>query len=180
MNRNPFAHCPSCGRPGPEFHGEKHLLCPHCGFEFFQNVAAAVGAMIRRDDGAILWVERARDPGRGLLDLPGGFVDPGESLEEALCRECREELDVEIVSSSYFASNPNRYLYKGVEYRTADAFFFATMKGFLHFNPEEIAGIRWARPAELRAEDLAFESLRALLSRLREGTADGFGLPSIP
>lgn len=166
MNRNPFAHCPSCGRPGPEFHGEKRLLCSHCGFEFYQNVAAAVGALIRREDGAILWVERSRDPGLGLLDVPGGFVDPGETLEEALLRECREELDVDVHSIEYFVSRSNRYLYRNITYRTADVFFFAKISDVPRINPEEIAGIRWARPDELQAGDLAFESLRSLLSLL--------------
>lgn len=55
----------------------------------------AVGAIAVRD-GCLLMVRRARDPGRGLWSLPGGRVERGELLEEAVAREVREETGVEV------------------------------------------------------------------------------------
>jgi ADP-ribose pyrophosphatase YjhB (NUDIX family) len=57
----------------------------------------AVGAVVLRGDGAVLLVQRARPPLEGAWSLPGGKVEAGESLAEALRREVREEtgLDVE-------------------------------------------------------------------------------------
>lgn len=49
-----------------------------------------------------------------MWDMPGGFVDPDESLEGSLGRELQEELGVEATSFKYIASNPNRYDYGGV------------------------------------------------------------------
>lgn len=167
MRGHPFAFCPRCGKPDPDFRDGKQVLCPHCGFEMFMNVASAVGALIRREDGRILWVVRARDPGRGLLDVPGGFVDPGESLEEALCRECREELGTNIHSLKFLASKANRYPYKDVDYVTTDAYFFASIESAIHPEAEEILRVLWAHPAELQQEELAFDSLRALLLLLQ-------------
>lgn len=167
MRGNPFAHCPGCGRPGPDFREGKVLVCGGCGFEFYVNAAAAVGALIRREDGRILWVVRAREPGRGLLDVPGGFVDPGESLEEALCRECREELGTNVHSLKFFTSRPNQYLYGGIDYTTVDAFFFATVESVVRPEAEEILQVVWARPTELKADDMAFNSLRGLLVELQ-------------
>jgi 8-oxo-dGTP diphosphatase len=57
----------------------------------------AVGAVIV-EDGALLMVQRARDPGRGLWSIPGGRVEHGEYLSDALAREVKEEtnLDIEV------------------------------------------------------------------------------------
>jgi ADP-ribose pyrophosphatase YjhB (NUDIX family) len=53
-----------------------------------------VGAVIFRDDGAVLLVKRDREPGKGRWSLPGGAVELGETLMEALKREVREEASI--------------------------------------------------------------------------------------
>jgi len=50
----------------------------------------AVGAVVE-SGGSLLMVQRGRSPGKGLWSLPGGRVEPGESLEEAVAREVLEE-----------------------------------------------------------------------------------------
>lgn len=62
-------------------------------------------------------------PRAGTLDLPGGFVDPGESVEESLRREVREETGGEVAEAAYLFSLPNIYLFSGMEVHTADMFF---------------------------------------------------------
>ncbi len=56
----------------------------------------AVGAVVLRDDGAVLLVRRARPPLAGTWTLPGGKVEPGETLEAAVVRELREETGLEV------------------------------------------------------------------------------------
>lgn len=51
----------------------------------------AASAVITDESGRILLVRRGREPGRGLWSVPGGKVEPGESLQEAAVREVREE-----------------------------------------------------------------------------------------
>lgn len=84
-----FTHCPGCGARRPE--RAEPLSC-RCGFHYYFNPAVAVGGLITDADGRMLFIRRARDPGRGKLGLPGGFVDAGESAEEALRREVEEEV----------------------------------------------------------------------------------------
>jgi ADP-ribose pyrophosphatase YjhB (NUDIX family) len=56
-----------------------------------QPVVPCVGAVVRDDAGRLLLIQRGHDPHRGLWSLPGGRIEPGESPEEAVVREVREE-----------------------------------------------------------------------------------------
>src|SRR3954466_12295448 len=56
-----------------------------------QPVVPCVGAVVRDAAGRLLLVRRGHAPGRGLWSLPGGRVEPGESVEQAVAREVREE-----------------------------------------------------------------------------------------
>ena len=55
-----------------------------------------VGAVVRDDAGRLLLIRRGHEPSRGLWSLPGGRVEPGETLEEAVVREVREETGLEV------------------------------------------------------------------------------------
>ena len=82
-----FKFCPVCGQPTFVIHNEKAKECTHCGFVYYFNPSSAVACFIRNEAGELLLVRRAKDPGKGTLDLPGGFVDMYESAEEAAARE---------------------------------------------------------------------------------------------
>lgn len=85
------------------------LLCPHCGkvVENYRNPFPTVDVIIEVEGGIVL-IQR-KNPPYGWA-LPGGFVDYGESLEEAAIREAKEEisLDVELVSQLGAYSDPDR------------------------------------------------------------------------
>jgi len=166
---NPFRFCPSCAMAGGEWKNNREYRCPSCGFRFFQNVAAACGVLIEHE-GRFLFLERAKAPGKGLLGLPGGFVDPGESVEVALAREIAEEIGGSVGTPSFLASFPNRYLFAGVEYHTCDLYFKASLAGTperLRADPDEVASLRWLTYDQVQFDDLAFPSLQALWASLR-------------
>jgi len=175
MPRTPavlFRHCPDCGAPDPSFHEHKRLQCPSCGFEYFHNVATAAGCIILVKD-QVLLVVRAQEPARGKLALPGGFVDPGERVEEAILRECREEIGwTPSGPLSFLASFPNEYVYKRVRYNTCDLFFVVSAPELrvegMQVDPHEVAGVRLASAADIAAADLAFESTRQALRLFSE------------
>ena len=79
------------------------MKCPNCGSEIkkFRNPVPTVDVIIENNGGVVL-VKR-KNPPHGWA-LPGGFVDYGESLEEAARREAREETGLEIVISGQFHS----------------------------------------------------------------------------
>lgn len=160
-------HCPNCGLQSFEFDGNKVYRCKACQYEFFFNAATAVGALIV-NDGKLLTGVRARAPGQGLLDLPGGFVDPDESLEQALKRELDEELSIAPSSMKYFSSGSNRYLYNKVEYTTCDVFFICDVDSFEGMQAnDDISEYRWVPLDEITLSAFAFKSVQNVVEKLK-------------
>jgi ADP-ribose pyrophosphatase YjhB (NUDIX family) len=164
-----FHYCPVCASAGIQFEARKRFHCPDCGFVYYHNTAAASGCVISNGEAVVVLV-RGKDPASGKLDLPGGFVENGEGVLEGLRRECQEELGLDLNAVapgrefSFLASFPNTYPYKGVVYYTCDLFFTITAPGLrledMCPDPSEIAEVRLVKPADIRLEDMAFESTR--------------------
>jgi ADP-ribose pyrophosphatase YjhB (NUDIX family) len=168
-----FRYCPACGSPEIRFERGKVFRCP-CGFVYYHNTAAATGCIISVG-ATVLFLVRGKEPARGKLDLPGGFVDPGEGAIEGLRRELREEIDWEPPAETdikLFASFPNLYPYKNIVYNTCDLFFTLSAPGLtekdLRLAENEITGVRFVRPGDLNMKDLAFESTRRALRAFTE------------
>ncbi len=94
-------YCPKCGYKTFESDEEKSYKCSRCNFQFFVNVASAVTAIIRNSKNEILFTIRKHDPVKGTLDLPGGFTEYGETGEEAITREVKEELNLDLTKITY-------------------------------------------------------------------------------
>jgi ADP-ribose pyrophosphatase YjhB (NUDIX family) len=159
-----FIYCPSCGSKKIVFDQIHRFSCPDCGFVYYQNTAAATGCVISTRQGIMLLV-RGKDPAKGKLDLPGGFVDPGEGAFEGLRRELREEIGWEPEAAfKLFASFPNIYPYKNIVYNTCDLFFTIDAPDLteadLKLEAAEIAGIQFVKPAGINLDDMAFESTK--------------------
>lgn len=167
-----FNLCPICGGKNVEYKNMRKWVCADCGFDLYNNVASAVGLIIANSNGEILFEKRGKEPRKGFLALPGGFVDPDETAEEACLRECREELGVIPKNLKYAGSFPNTYEYKNFTYKTCDLFFEAELDGE-NFNPqeEEVSGL--VRVPVKTKDDilnapLAFESAKHILLKWLE------------
>ena len=125
-----FRYCPRCGAPELQHPHDRALHCPQCELTYFHNVAAAVACIVLDDRNHILSVRRAREPAKGTLDLPGGFVDPHESAEAAARRELQEETGIVPQSLRYLFSLPNTYPYSGIDVFTADLFYLVRVPDF--------------------------------------------------
>ncbi len=138
------------------------MICTACSFRLYFNPAVAVAVFIQRDDGSILLIRRAKDPGAGLLAPPGGFIDIGERAESAVHREILEEVGIRICGLKFLCSQPNEYLFDGVTYPVLDLFFTAQpLETEGHCDPEEVRAVEWHPATTLRSEALAFPSMRA-------------------
>jgi ADP-ribose pyrophosphatase YjhB (NUDIX family) len=74
----------------------RRIVCPHCGYVAYYNPKPAAGAIPVDPEGRVILLRRGFDPGQGLWTFPGGFVDLGESVEDAARRETEEELGMAI------------------------------------------------------------------------------------
>lgn len=90
-------YCPRCAHPlTDEFlFGRVRRVCPDCGFIFFRDPKVAAGVLVEQE-GKVLLVQRAVDPKQGWWCIPSGFVEYGESPEEAAIRECKEETGLDV------------------------------------------------------------------------------------
>lgn len=86
--------------------------CTGCGNLSFLNSKPAVELLLFDQDGKALIAKRGIEPAKGKYDLPGGFVELGETLEEALLREVKEELDLnrdDFTKPKFLLSNTGNY-----------------------------------------------------------------------
>ena len=166
-----FCFCPRCATEGPRIEHDRQLRCDACGLRFFFNTAAAAAAFIFAGEELILCV-RAHDPGRGLWDVPGGFIEFDETIEEGLRREIREELNIEVSDLRYLTSSPNDYLFADIPYKTADLFFVGVA-----LNPadlkaaDDVEAIVRIDPFAVDASLFAFESSRRAFAVLLKSLA---------
>jgi NAD+ diphosphatase len=96
--------CGRCGAGTERKAAELARVCSRCGLQQFPRISPAVIVRIERGDQLLL----ARSPhfAPGVYSTLAGFVEPGESLEETVAREVREEVGVEVRNIRYFGSQP--------------------------------------------------------------------------
>lgn len=88
-----FQFCPVCGSNHFEINNIKSKKCKDCGFSYYLNPSSATVALILNSKKELLAVRRKKDPAKGALDLPGGFVDMDETGEEGMAREVKRKPD---------------------------------------------------------------------------------------
>lgn len=168
-----FRYCPSCRAEALSLQESKAIACGQCGFRYYHNTAAAVAAVICLED-QLLLTRRAFAPGAGLLDFPGGFVDPGESLEEALLREVAEELDLALPGLTYLFSLPNHYSFRDTGYRVCDAYFGVRLAELPPLKPaDDVADFKLVKLRDADPGEMAFPAQREALARLQGGELAG-------
>jgi len=171
-----FNYCPSCASKKIKFEDGKVFHCPDCGYVYYHNVAAATGCLISipsAEGELLVFTVRSKDPGKGLMDMPGGFVDPGEGALDGLYRELKEELNwtppvpegAKLTDVfKLFASFSNVYKYKGVDYNTCDLYFSVSAPGLtrenLRLEKGEIADVRFLKPEQIDLDQFAFGSVK--------------------
>lgn len=137
------------------------MRCKNCSFVLYINASAAVAAFIVNEEGHLLVCRRGKEPKKGTLDLPGGFVDDNESAEQALHREIQEELQAKITEASYMFSLPNQYEYSGLTIPTLDMFFSCTLEDTNHLQPsDDVEDCFFVAQSELNPELFGLKSIK--------------------
>lgn len=95
-------YCGRCGTPTKPREDERARECPACGLVAYPRVSPAMMALVTR--GREILLARSARFSTGMYSALAGFVEPGETIEDCIRREVREEVGVEIASPAYFAS----------------------------------------------------------------------------
>lgn len=156
-----FRYCPKCGSEHFDIHNEKSKQCADCGFVYYFNPSSATVALILNENNELLVCRRAKDPAKGTLDLPGGFIDIGETGEEGVAREVLEETGLEVQEAAYQFTLPNIYVYSGFPVHTLDMFYLCKVKDTRHISAmDDAADAFFISIAEINPEDFGLGSIR--------------------
>jgi len=126
-------------------------------------------AVLILKDHTVLLARRRFEPAKGKLDIVGGFIEPGESAEEAAAREVREETDLHVRLTGYLGASPDIY----ADQRRPTLNIGCTAE-IVDGNPkpqDDVAELIWFSLDNLPAEEMAFAHQRELLERCRKGQA---------
>jgi ADP-ribose pyrophosphatase YjhB (NUDIX family) len=155
-----YRFCPRCGgsldRRLMKAGEPERLVCRSCSFIFYLDPKVVAGTLFTIDRRIVL-LTRGVEPSLGKWVFPGGYVDRGESVEDAAVRETKEEscVDVrlaEIVGVYSYAGSPNVIVVYAAE----------VIGGKLDAGDESLE-VRAFEAAEIPWDDLAFDSTRAAL-----------------
>jgi 8-oxo-dGTP diphosphatase len=155
-----YRFCPRCGggleKRSIKAIEPKRLVCQTCSFIFYQDPKVVAGAIFTLNGGVVL-LKRGVEPAMGKWVFPGGYVDRGETVEEAALRETREESQLEIVIGSLL----NVYSYP----RSPNIIIVYAARiagGKLAAGDESVEAATFL-PGDIPWDDLAFDSTRDAL-----------------
>jgi NAD+ diphosphatase len=139
--------CGACGGPTTSAEGGCLRVCTNsqCGQQHFPRTDPAIIVLITRDERCLL----ARKPWwpEGMYSNVAGFVEPGESLEDAVMREVREEIGVEVKEITYHSSQPWPFPSSLMLSFTA-----VVSKGVVRIDENELDSARWFTREEMRSQ----------------------------
>ena len=171
MSIRPYHYCPLCATPLEERFAFQQMraVCPACGFIHFRDPKVAVIGMITWEQ-QVLLIRRGVEPMKGRWALPGGYMDAGEMPTDALMREVREEVGLEVEVDDLLDIFPMAG--PGV---VNSGIVIAYGASVLREEPppltcdDDACEAAWFSVDTL-PDDLAFESTHVLLARWREQT----------
>jgi len=163
--RDVIKYCPRCGGNAFKTNDNgRSFNCEGCHFNYYLNNSAAVACLIFNAEGKLLLARRAIEPAKGMLDLPGGFVEPMESAEEAVVREIQEELGVRVTDMTYLVSFPNEYIFSGFSVFTVDLAFVCKVDDLAAIVPaDDVSEVEFFFPKDIVKEDLCSESMANII-----------------
>jgi NAD+ diphosphatase len=159
-------YCGRCGAPTRDKASERAKECPVCGYVAYPRVSPAMMALVTR--GRELLLARAHRFPPGRYSALAGFVEPGETIEDCVRREVKEEVGIDVDGITYFASQSWSF-----PHSLMIAFTAEYAGGDLRPDGREIAEVRWFAPDALPdmppSLSIARRLIDATAARLRGG-----------
>jgi NAD+ diphosphatase len=159
-------YCGRCGAPTRDKPSERAKECPVCGYVAYPRVSPAMMALVTRGRELLLARSHRFPPGR--YSALAGFVEPGETIEDCVRREVKEEVGIDVDGITYFASQSWAF-----PHSLMIAFTAEYAGGDLRPDGREIAEVRWFAPDALPdmppSLSIARRLIDATAARLRAG-----------
>jgi NAD+ diphosphatase len=149
-------YCGRCGSKTEDEAAERAKRCPSCGLVVYPRISPAIIVAVTRDDRILL--ARAPRFKDGMYSVLAGFVEPGETLEECVSREVREEVGIEVRNIEYFGSQPWPF-----PDSLMIGFTAAFAGGEIRADPAELTDARWFGVNELPLVPSRVSIARALI-----------------
>lgn len=173
--------CARCGRPvrrtpapeGAEPNAPPQLRCPRCRYLIYDYPRLAAGVLVVRR-GTVLLLRRASEPRRGCLDIPGGFLDAGESIEGCARRELREETGLAVGALRAIGHFWDRYYLRGFGFfPTMNFYYLARWRSGVPVAADDAASAEWVPIARAGRTGvrLAWAHMPAVFRALRGAVA---------
>ena len=163
-----FKFCPKCGSPHFAENNFKSKRCESCGFIYYFNPSASTIALIVNDSDEILVATRAKEPAKGTLDLPGGFVDMAESIEEAVVREVKEETNLDVAEIEYLFSTTNIYPYSDFDVHTIDFVYKCNADITKAIKAaDDVSELKFIKITDLNPDLFGLDSVREVVRRIK-------------
>jgi ADP-ribose pyrophosphatase YjhB (NUDIX family) len=169
--------CARCGRPirrrpaprSAEQGAPPQISCPRCQYLIYDYPRIAAGVLVVKGDSALM-LRRAARPRRGCLDIPGGFMDAGESIEGAARRELREETGLSVGALRPLGHFWDRYYLRGFgHFPTMNFYYLARWRSGTPRAADDAASAEWVPISRLgrTGARLAWAHMPALFRALR-------------
>ena len=153
MSRPPRFPCAVCGTPVARRPATatrpRHVICPRCRYVLHDYPRSAAGLLVVRDD-RVLLLERAHEPRVGFLDVPGGFLEAGESFERCARRELREETGLRVGAVTPLGTYWDTYHVRGFgRFPVMNVYFAARWRSGTPVAADDAAHAEWVPLAGL-------------------------------
>jgi ADP-ribose pyrophosphatase YjhB (NUDIX family) len=154
-DKGPWFPCARCGRPvkrvPPSRTKPRRIACPRCMYLMYDYPRPAAGVLVVKGD-AVLLLRRAHAPRIGFLDVPGGFMEANEGIEQAARRELQEETGLSLGALEPLGFYWDTYSLRGFgKFPTMNWYFVGAWRRGTPVAADDAASAEWVPLAELAA-----------------------------
>ncbi|MBP1759919.1 MAG: ADP-ribose pyrophosphatase [Firmicutes bacterium] len=159
----PYIYCPLCAEPLKTLMIDNHprSTCPKCSYIDWGNFSLGVGGVLWYQ-GKVLLVQRAHNPGKGVWTIPGGYVNQGEAIGDAIVREIEEETGIIAKPLSIIALRDRPSNNPSEKHDGYIIFLMSHLGGTLHAQPEEVSNLGFFSIEECESLQIPFLTLSAI------------------